>query len=68
MCGAVSVVDSYGACGDVLEPLAHVGAVFYSGAASLLAVPATVGVPGFQTHPETDRKNIKLKLFEKLLR
>lgn len=41
----------YRADGDVLLPLAHVGAVLQGGASMLPEVPATVGVPGLQAHP-----------------
>lgn len=42
---------TYRADGDVLLPLAHVGAVLQGGASMLPEVPAAVGVPRLQAHP-----------------
>lgn len=42
---------SYRTGGDVLLPLAHVGAVLQGGAPVLPEVPPTVGVPRLQTQP-----------------
>lgn len=44
-------VASYRTGGDVLLPLAHVGAVLQGGASMLPEVPAAVGVPRLQAHP-----------------
>lgn len=51
----------YRAGSDVLEPLAHVGAVLYGGAAALLSVPTTVRVPSIQTHPKIEKKGVRTK-------
>lgn len=45
----------YRADGDVLLPLAHVGALLQGGAAMLPEVPAAVGVPRLQAHPAGGR-------------
>lgn len=50
------VFNSYWARSDVLEPLAHVGAILYCGAASLLPVPTTIWVSGTQTRPGKHRQ------------
>jgi len=47
----------YRAGSDILKPVAHVGAVLYSGAAALLSVPTTVRVPCIQTRPKIDGRN-----------
>ena len=47
---------SYRTSGDVLLPLAHVGALLQRGAAMLPEVPAAVGVPRLQAHPAGEGK------------
>lgn len=42
--------------GDVLLPLAHVGAVLQRGASALPEVPATIGVSCLQAEPAGDRR------------
>lgn len=46
---------SYRTDGDVLLPLAHVGAVLQGGASALPKVPAAVGIPRLQAHPAGGR-------------
>lgn len=47
---------SYRTHGDILPPLAHVGAVLQCGAAALPGVPAAVGVSCLQTQPTGGRR------------
>lgn len=48
--------SSYRTNGDVLLPLAHVGAVLQRGASALPEVPATVGVPRLQAEPAAGKQ------------
>lgn len=50
------VFISYWARSDVLEPLAHIGAILNCSAASLLSVPTTIWVSGTQAHPGKQRE------------
>lgn len=56
--GAAKAVTGawYRTGGDVLLPLAHVGAVLQGGAPALPEVPATVGVPRLQAQPAAEEK------------
>lgn len=54
--------------GDVLLPLAHVGAVLQCGASALPEVPATVGVSRLQAEPAGDMRRKRESVVSKVRR